>query len=218
MSARSPAPTHADPPFATPKGERQARRILDAAFRCLARDGYAATSMQRIADEAGVQKRMLHYYFESRERLFERVVEQVGQRLLGPLEETIADLEDPAEILTSGLERFWSEVVADPEPQAVYLALVAESVDSPSLRAAIARVSDRYRELILRSVEEARRRGWRFAIDERTLVVLVIASVQGLTIQYLERGVTDEFDAARRSFTRWLISLATPPSPRAPTS
>lgn len=198
--------------FATAKGARQAQRILDAAYRCMVRDGYAATSMQRIADEAGVQKRMLHYYFGSRELLFERLVEQVGERLLGPLEERISDLEDPAEIVTSGLELVWEELLADPEPQGVYLALVAESINDPTMRAALARVSDRFREQIERSIEGARERGWKLAVEQRSLAVLVMASVQGLIIQYLERGETPELRAARESFAAWLISLAIPPA------
>ena len=36
----------------TPKGERAAESIVEAAIRCLGRDGYAATSVQRIADLA----------------------------------------------------------------------------------------------------------------------------------------------------------------------
>ncbi len=43
--------------------------MLEAAIRCLGEDGYAATSLQRVADAAGVQKRMVLYYFESREHL-----------------------------------------------------------------------------------------------------------------------------------------------------
>lgn len=198
--------------FATAKGARQAQRILDAAYRCVVRDGYAASSMQRIADEAGVQKRMLHYYFASRERLFEALVEQVGERLLEPLEERISDLSDPAEIVSSGLGIVWEELLADPEPQAVYLALVVEAVDNAAMRAALARVGDRFREQIDRAIDDAERRGWSLAVERESLPTLVMASVQGLIIQYLVRGDSAELQLARESFARWLISLAVPPA------
>ena len=47
----------------TDKGERRAMQILDAALRSLATCGYGQTSIQRVADEAAVQKRVVLYYF-----------------------------------------------------------------------------------------------------------------------------------------------------------
>ena len=55
--------------LATRKGALQAEVILEAAVRSLGKRGYAATSIQRIADEAGTSKRMVRYYWETRERL-----------------------------------------------------------------------------------------------------------------------------------------------------
>jgi TetR/AcrR family transcriptional regulator len=47
--------------------------ILDAAKRVFFRKGYAGARMQEIADEAKINKAMLHYYFRSKEKLFERI-------------------------------------------------------------------------------------------------------------------------------------------------
>jgi AcrR family transcriptional regulator len=38
--------------------------------------------MQEIADEAGANKMLLHYYFRSKERLFRRVVEEIIEQLI----------------------------------------------------------------------------------------------------------------------------------------
>lgn len=197
--------------FATRKGAERAQRIVEAAYRCLARDGYAHTSMQRIAEEAGVQKRMLHYYFDTRERLFEEVVAYVGERLLRPVEAAIDGLEEPPEIVNFGFDRLWSELGAEPELQGVYLGLIAESLGDPSLRRATVALGDRYRHLIQRLIAEVKARGWTLRISEDTLVVAIIASVQGLAIQYLERGETPELARAAENFKRWMISMAEPP-------
>ena len=45
------------------------QRIIDAALRCLARDGYAAASLQRVADEAGLGKRAVAEKVEQEEQL-----------------------------------------------------------------------------------------------------------------------------------------------------
>lgn len=49
--------------------EQTRDRIVDAAWRVLERDGYAATSVKNIAQEAGVAQGLVHYYFSSKELL-----------------------------------------------------------------------------------------------------------------------------------------------------
>jgi TetR/AcrR family transcriptional regulator len=48
-------------------------RILDAAHRVFLRRGVDGARTQEIADEAGVNKALLHYYFRTKERLAEAV-------------------------------------------------------------------------------------------------------------------------------------------------
>lgn len=49
------------------------KRILQAALLIFERDGYLGARMQAIADEAGISKASLHYYFRSKEKLFDRI-------------------------------------------------------------------------------------------------------------------------------------------------
>ena len=48
-------------------------RILEAAHRVFVRRGVAAARTQEIADEAGVNKALLHYYYRSKEKLSDAV-------------------------------------------------------------------------------------------------------------------------------------------------
>lgn len=198
--------------FASRKGARQAQAIVEAGYRCLAREGYARTSMQRIADEAGVQKRMIHYYFDSREKLFSELVAYIGDRMLHPVEEAISGLEEPEQIVNLGFDRLWRELVTEPELQGVYLGLLAESVGDPVLRESLAVVGDRYRELIRRLVRKVRAQGRTLKLPDETIVIATIASVQGLALQYLERGQSSELTDATEGFKRWLVGLVEPPS------
>lgn len=47
------------------------RQILEAAYACFARQGFHATSMQEIADEAGLSAGALYRYFDGKEALIE---------------------------------------------------------------------------------------------------------------------------------------------------
>ncbi|HDR89526.1 MAG TPA: TetR/AcrR family transcriptional regulator [Bacteroidetes bacterium] len=55
------------------------RRILDAAKRVFGRKGLDGARMQEIADEAGLNKALLHYYFRSKDNLFRAVFREVFQ-------------------------------------------------------------------------------------------------------------------------------------------
>lgn len=55
----------------TDKEKTTEELILDAAKEVFVRKGFAAASMQEIADEAGMNKALLHYYFRSKEKLFQ---------------------------------------------------------------------------------------------------------------------------------------------------
>jgi TetR/AcrR family transcriptional regulator len=54
-------------------------RILNAAKKIFSRKGLDGARMQEIADEAGINKALLHYYFRSKEKLFEAVFGDIFQ-------------------------------------------------------------------------------------------------------------------------------------------
>lgn len=51
-------------------------QILEAAKQVFIRKGFAGARMQEIADAAQINKSMLHYYFRSKEKLFERIMQE----------------------------------------------------------------------------------------------------------------------------------------------
>src|SRR5690349_22190096 len=57
-------------------------RILDAARKVFVRKGMAGARMQDIADEAGINKALLHYYFRSKEKLFEQIFKELSFQFL----------------------------------------------------------------------------------------------------------------------------------------
>lgn len=59
-------------------------RILKAATSVFIQKGKAAARMQEIADEAGINKALLHYYYRSKDKLFEAVFSIVVKQLVVP--------------------------------------------------------------------------------------------------------------------------------------
>jgi AcrR family transcriptional regulator len=50
-------------------------KILQAAEQIFMRDGFDGARMQVISETAGINKALLHYYFRSKQKLFEQVLE-----------------------------------------------------------------------------------------------------------------------------------------------
>jgi TetR/AcrR family transcriptional regulator len=61
------------------KEQNTEEKILAAAKKVFLKEGMAGARMQDIADEAGINKAMLHYYFRSKERLFEKIFAELAQ-------------------------------------------------------------------------------------------------------------------------------------------
>lgn len=52
-------------------------RILEAARQTFQNNGFEGTTMQEIADSAKINKAMLHYYFRSKEKLFDKIFQEL---------------------------------------------------------------------------------------------------------------------------------------------
>lgn len=63
------------------------RRILEAAHEVFVRRGTAGARMQEIADEAGVNKALLHYYFRSKSGLADAVFQRVARGIFARVAE-----------------------------------------------------------------------------------------------------------------------------------
>lgn len=56
--------------------------ILDAARKVFLDNGFDGSTMQQIANVAGINKALLHYYFRSKDRLFEAVFFEAFSRMV----------------------------------------------------------------------------------------------------------------------------------------
>lgn len=66
-------------------------KILEAARNVFIRNGYDGARMQAIADEAGYNKSMLHYYYRDKDKLFRAVFLNVATEIFPPLMSILSD-------------------------------------------------------------------------------------------------------------------------------
>ncbi|WP_320671305.1 TetR/AcrR family transcriptional regulator [Patulibacter defluvii] len=211
MSDRPPETALAarkEPP--TRKGLRQADAILDAALRSVAHHGYAATSVGRVAKEAGVTKRMVLYYFATRTHLIDLMVRRIGERLVAQVREAIAQQDDPVAALQAGVAGIWDGFTSDRVLIAAYFGVVSEAALDERLRPAATAVIDDFKALVPAWLDRVPGIGERLLIDEETFSVLVVAGVRGLLLEFLERGDTPALQRAIGAFQRGLEAMLGP--------
>jgi AcrR family transcriptional regulator len=66
-------------------------KILAAAKKVLFSKGFSGARMQDIADEAGINKALLHYYFRSKEKLFEVIFKEAIGKLMPQISSIFSD-------------------------------------------------------------------------------------------------------------------------------
>ena len=125
------------------KAERPGE-ILEAAFTEFARNGYAATTLDQIAERAGVTKGTIYVYFENKEHLFISMVRELTKATLDTVHGMFERHEGSTASLLRALFGFiYQHIVEDRRRREVVRMLIAEAPRFPAL-------ADRYYDEILR--------------------------------------------------------------------
>jgi AcrR family transcriptional regulator len=70
------------------------QKIFDSAREIFIRDGRDGARMEEIARHAGINKALLHYYFRSKEKLYQEIFRQEFKRMISDLSDSLPlDLE-----------------------------------------------------------------------------------------------------------------------------
>ena len=132
---------------AEPRRRRKAERpheILEAAFAEFSRNGYATTTLEQIAERAGVTKGTIYVYFESKEQLFITMVRGLMKMTLDTLQEMLETHQgSTADLLRAQFSFIYQHIVEDRRRREVLRMLIAEAPRFPEL-------ADRYHQEILR--------------------------------------------------------------------
>jgi AcrR family transcriptional regulator len=181
-------------------------RILEAAIEVLKADGYAGLTIAKVAARAGESKPLVAYHFGSKEGLVGAAGRAIAELITNEVLAAI-DGATTVEAVIRGVDAGVERVLDDDERVArLYFDLAAVSVVDPEVRRTIAEVNEQWREVLLRQLTEASDGLSR--ARARVLTVMVIAGMQGMTLERIERGATPERKRARELFIRSAVAAA----------
>jgi AcrR family transcriptional regulator len=118
--------------------EQRQSEILDSAFKLFAKKGFGATTIDDIAEQAGVAKGLVLFHFKSKEDVFQAVVRRAIPPLLDKLDiNSFESGTDAVTLLREALRSVYQHLVANPHAKVILQLLIAEGHRFPNLKASI---------------------------------------------------------------------------------
>jgi AcrR family transcriptional regulator len=181
--------------------------FLDAAERLLIGLGYAGISTRRLAEEAGANHGLVHYYFGSMENLFVRVLERFTERLITRQREMYGRTD------LSGVEKWRTAMgylesdLAAGYPK-IWLELQALGWNRPDIAERVAQVNGEWRAVLTEAFDQMMAE---YGLDREqfplaAIVSLVITFNEGIMVERLS-GISTGHREQLEMVERWLERL-----------
>jgi AcrR family transcriptional regulator len=181
--------------------------FLDAAERLLIGVGYSGITTRRLAEEAGANHGLVHYYFGSMENLFVRVLERFTERLIARQREMYARTD------ISGVEKWRTAMgylesdLAAGYPK-IWLELQALGWNRPDVAERVAEVNREWRAVLTEAFD---RMMGEYGVDREqaplaAIVSLVMTFNEGIMVERLS-GISAGHRELMEMVGRWLESL-----------
>lgn len=169
--------------------------LVQAAIAVATRDGLAATTTRRIAQEAGVSVGIVHYCFRSKEELLGEVVKELATEAYAAAAEAVPGAGD--DLFRAALKAFWTLMESTPERQLLTYEVITWALRTPEIEPIARAQRDRQLEAIrdlLAMIADAADVSWTLPPDELARMVLTVTD--GVVLSWL---VDRDSDAAWRS-------------------
>nr|ANA07981.1 TetR family transcriptional regulator [uncultured bacterium 5G12] len=186
-------------------GDDKPRRILDAAVRVFAAQGYDASRVGDIAREAGVAYGLVYHYYDSKEAVLEAVFREAWGRLLAAValaEATSEDAAEQLELVVKIVLRAWRD-----DPDLVRL-LVREVTRNPHIQDELDEIGQAFA-----SLERMVRRGqddgtFRSGLDPRLASWMLYGALEEVLTGWVLGQLPDDaaaVGAAEREVTATMV-------------
>jgi AcrR family transcriptional regulator len=165
-------------------------KIMAAGLQLFAYKGLADTSIQEIANRAGISIGLMYHYYKSKEHLFTQLVEDIVQSAADSTKLIFDSALPPAEKIKTFSKEVVDSIAADDELSQYYLLMIhfILVVDLPEKAEEIRETSSRPLEVIKRTIIEGQALKEVKPGDPDQMVVMYLAAVQGLAIAKLTMG------------------------------
>lgn len=152
-------------------------QIINAAIDLFSENGFEGTSVRELANQAGVNVAMVNYYFGSKEKLFEALVEKRSLFIREKLEQ-LATTETPTEIekVDAVVDHYVNRLLLQHKfHRTITLELLL--VKRENLHENITRIFARNKEILMTIIQAGIRKGEFREVDVELTIVSLIGSI-----------------------------------------
>lgn len=143
-------------------------QLLEVAEQCFGAQGFSATSMDEVADRAGVSKPVLYDHYGSKDGLLAAVLARSGEQLWEATVRAVTGAAGPAAALAAGLRAYFEFIDAH---HSGWSMLLTETAAASAAAAALEEIRDQQAALItgmlagqLAGLDQGRAAAWAQAI------------------------------------------------------
>ena len=152
-------------------------RILQAAENEFFEKGYAGARTASIAEAAGVTHAMLHYYFRTKDKLFERIVSEKISMLADILLSAIGDANLPLEErIRQGIGRHFDFISANRDlPRFIVNEVLSRSEQIDTMKGNIQNIVNELLDNLQLEIDEYAAKGCCRQVDARMLLIDIVS-------------------------------------------
>lgn len=184
--------------------EQRREQLIEATIDLAIREGLAAASVRRIADEANVSLGVVHYCFSSKEALLNAVAESFATPILGPVAKAIEQSSGFEATVRRAFETFWQVSQGAPGRQLLSYELAAWSIRGDGEAARL--LYQTYQDVIESFITQGMGITGSEALSSRTLARMVLALTDGIMLAWL---VDRDDEATRQVLDAFVAVLVT---------
>jgi AcrR family transcriptional regulator len=197
------------------KQERSARRrerILDAAFTVFSRRGYREAAIDEVGRQAETSKGGVYFHFPTKQSLFLELLRTTADRLVGKVERSIADYDDPIDRADAALRAVLG-VFAGHRTMA-RLFLIDAVGAGPDFQAELQRLHGRFAGIIAGQLDEAVAAGIIAPLDTHIAGLAWFGALNEVVMRWLMAGDPGRLEDAYPTLRLILLRSVGIPSER----
>lgn len=169
---------------ASSRGTAARERLIGSAIEAIAEHGWLGVTARGIADRAGMNPALVHYYFGSVDSLRRAAAEHAVQASLhGPLGELLKGVALPQGV--SAVLRALGELDPQDPPIRVVLEASLYATHDSGLAGMVTTLIEEFRSLLATQVEQAVAAGSMRPVDPRAAAALLAALIDGVGLHWL---------------------------------
>lgn len=168
------------------KRDQRRQELINATISVVAAHGYSETTVSRVAKEAGLSLGLMHFYFKSKDHLFEETLRHLSEEYDLVWQEAIREFDGSAPRRLIGMiYAFFDKKIFSHDRLAVWFAFWADAKLRDRFRQDVVKTEQRYSRAIMQTVREISAEAKLDKAHGELIATSLISMIDGFWLQFM---------------------------------